>query len=212
MAASIRIQGRLTGNVCALAKNHQVTRVSAWVHQAPLGGGTESEQCPPVTPAHRSRVPAAWPLPPRPSAGPMPDPCKAPTKSPQLTCASTKAGCRALDLAWAPVGNRVVLSGRAATTVGILGSGAKAAGRRRTQAQRTRAAMATPTQYTLRRALWSSIVSRSAQATHRAALAAAAGAGGPWRPLTALRPRGGVPAISGRRQWPRAKAPELKRL
>ena len=41
---------------------------------------------------------------------------------------------------------RVVLSGRAAASVGSLGSGVKAVGSRRTQAQRTRAAMATPTQ------------------------------------------------------------------
>lgn len=48
--------------------------------------------------------------------------------------------------------------------------------------------MATPTQDALRRALRGSFLSRSAQATRRAARPGPAGGGGPWRPLAALRP------------------------
>ena len=45
-----------------------------------------------------------------------------------------------------PAGKRVVLSGWAVASVGSLGSGVKATGSQRTQARRTRAAMAMPTQ------------------------------------------------------------------
>lgn len=103
----------------------------------------------PEHPCRGWRDPAAWPLP----STPIPDPCQAPAKSPRVTCASTEASCGAPGLVRAPAGHRVMLSGRAAASVGTRSSGAKAAGSRRTQAERTRAAMATPTQDALRRAL-----------------------------------------------------------
>lgn len=127
-----------------------------------------------------------------PGVGPTPDPSQVPPpKSPPVTCASTEAGSGAPGLVRVSAAKRVVLSGRAAASVGSLGSGAKAVGSRRTQAQRTRAAMATPTQDALRRALGFSIPLRSAQATHRAA---AVGSGWQWWPLAAP----GCTAPSGR--------------
>lgn len=124
-------------------------------------------------------------LSPPPPAGPGPDPCQAPAKSPRVTCASREAGCGAPGLVWIPAGHRVVPSGRAAASEGTRGSDAKAAGSRRTQEERTRAAMATPTQDALRRALRVSFRSRSSQERR---CRAPPGGGGPWRPLAALRP------------------------
>lgn len=138
------------------------------------------------SPGHPPAAGAApRPDPPPPPAGPSADPCEAPAKSPRVTCASREAGCGAPGLVWMPAGHRVVLSGRAAASVGTRGSAAKAAGSRRTQAERTRAAMATPTQDALRRALRVSFRCRSSQERR---CRAPPGAGGPWRPLAALRP------------------------
>lgn len=110
----------------------------------------------PGHPRRGTRGPTAWPLP---RTTPIPDPCQAPAKSPRVTCASTEAVGGAPGLVRAPAGHRVMLSGRAAASVGTRSSGAKAAGSRRTQAERTRAAMATPTQDALRRALRPSFLS-----------------------------------------------------
>lgn len=157
---------------------------------------------PPPTGATVATAPRPGPFP-LTRVGPTPDPSQAPpTKSPPVTCASTKAGSGAPGLVRVSAAKRVVLSGRAAASVGSLGSGVKAVGSRRTQAQRTRAAMATPTQDALRRALGFSIPVRSAQATHRAA---AVGSGWRWRPLAAP----GRTAPSG--GWPCSPGPEASR-
>lgn len=134
----------------------------------------------PYDPGHAARTGASpRPAPPPPRAGPCPDLCQAPAKSPRVTCASAEAGCGAPGLVWVPVRHSVLLSGRAAASEGTQGSDAKAAGSRRTQADRTRAAMATPTQGALR----APVGPRAARGRRRGP-----GAGGPWRPLAALRP------------------------
>lgn len=101
---------------------------------APGQGSSEPRSATrPRRPRPRRRGPR--PAPPPPRAGPCPDPCQAPAKSPRVTCASAEAGCGAPGLVWVPAGHSVLLSGRAAASEGTRGSDAKAAGRRRTQAE-----------------------------------------------------------------------------
>lgn len=82
---------------------------------------------------------------------PILDPCQAPPKSPRVTCAKAKASCAAPSLVWVRAAHKAVLSVRARASVGSRDGGTKAEGRRRTQTERTRAAMATPTQNAWRR-------------------------------------------------------------
>lgn len=121
------------------------------------------------------------------------DPCQAPAKSPRVTCASPEPG--APGLVWVPAGHSAVLSGRAAASVGTRGRDAKAAGSRRTQEQRTRAAMATPTQLALRGARGSRFPSGVGDAQSGAAepREAVAAPGGPWRHCALGRGRDRLP-------------------
>lgn len=135
----------------------------------------------PRSPSPRLAWPRSLTPPPQPRSL---TPAKPEAKSPRVTCASTEAGCRAPGLVRAPAGHRVTLRGRAAASVGTRGSSAKAAGSRRTQAERTRAAMATPTQDALRRALPPSFLSapRRGRTERRCRLPLAVAApGGSWR-------------------------------
>lgn len=118
------------------------------VNQNP--SGSRASCVPRFTPAAAVQLAGA---PPPGRAVRAPDPWPAPAKSSRVTCARAKAGCRVPGLLRIPSGQRVVLSGRDKASVGSRGSGAKAVGRRRTQAERTRAAMATTTQDALRRGL-----------------------------------------------------------
>lgn len=178
----------------SLALGHLGSQQGSTKHRE--GVGWAESQMSTGHPSRDWRGPAARPLPPT----PIPDPCQAPAKSPRVTCASTEAGCGAPGLVRAPAEHRVMLSGRTAANVGSRGSGAKAAGSRRTQAERTRDAMPTPTQDALRRALRPSFLSEgrrgSTERRSRTLLAVAAPSGS-WRHCC-LRARG--PAIQGQRQ------------